>query len=83
MSIQNVRDYPKSLTIRLGKTAALFLFISIIAFLLVKIVGPILQTSPELVVESLISGVPLLIAIGCAIAAIIAKIVKSLHHAAA
>lgn len=80
MSTTRVPDYPKSLPVRLGKRAAFFLFIAILGFLLVKVVGPLLQTGPEYVVEAIISGVPLLIAAGCAIAAVTAKIVESLRR---
>lgn len=83
MNTRNDRLVQKSLSIRLGKTAAFFLFIGILAFLFVKVVGPILQTGPELVVEAIISGVPLLIAAGCAIAAVTAKLVKSMRHSPA
>ena len=70
----------RSLPVRLGKSAAFFLFIAILGFLLVKVVGPILQTGPEYVVESLISGVPLLLAAGCGAAALAAAIVRKLRH---
>ena len=82
MNTPKVNDRPKSLSIRLGRSAALFLLIGILGFLFVKVVGPILQTGPELVVESIISGVPLLIAAGCAIAAVTAKLVKSIRRSA-
>lgn len=84
MSTQNVTEYPgwpRPLPTRLMKTAAFFLFIAILAFLFVKVVGPLLQTGPELVVESLISGVPLLIAIGCAVSALVVKISRTVRHA--
>ncbi|WP_209325643.1 hypothetical protein [Brevibacterium renqingii] len=80
MSTTRISDYPKSLPVRLGKSAAFFLFIAILGFLLVKVVGPILQTGPEYVVESLISGVPLLLAAGCGAAALAAAIVRKLRH---
>jgi hypothetical protein len=83
MNTPKVNDRPKSLSIRLGRSVALFLLIGILGFLFVKVVGPILQTGPELVVESIISGVPLLIAAGCAITAVTAKLVKSLRRSAA
>lgn len=80
MNTHSIEDIQRSRPNRLGKTAGVFLIVAILAFLLVKIVGPILQTGPELAVEAIISGVPLLIAIGCAIAAIVAKIANSVHH---
>lgn len=83
MNTRNDKTEQKSLPIRLGKTAAFFLFIGILGFLFVKIVGPILQTGPELVVEAIISGVPLLIAAGCAVSAVTVKLVKSVHHSPA
>ena len=83
MSTTQNHAAPKSLPVILGKRAAIFLLIGILGFLFVKVVGPILQTGPELVVESIISGVPLLIAAGCAIAALTAKLVKSLRRSAA
>lgn len=86
MSTQNVTEYPgwpRPLPTRLGKTALFFLAIAIVTFLFVKIVGPLLQTTPELVVEAIISGVPLLIAIGCAIAALVVKISRSVRHVTA
>ncbi|WP_426936630.1 hypothetical protein ACQE2J_16270 [Brevibacterium sp. LE-L] len=82
MSTTRVPDYPKSLPVRLGKRAAFFLFIAILGFLFVKVVGPLLQTGPELVVESIVSGVPLLIAAGCAIAAVTAKLLRSIRRSA-
>lgn len=83
MNPHNVNEGQKSLPIRLGKTAALFVFIGILGFLFIKVVGPILQTGPELVVEGILSGVPLLIAAGCGIAAVTAKIAASAHRARA
>ena len=80
MNTPAANDRPKSLSIRLGRSAALFLLIGILGFLLVKVLGPLLQTGPECVVEAIISGVPLLIAAGCAIAAVTAKIVESLRR---
>ena len=83
MSTTQIYQSPQPLQVVLGKNAALFLFLGVLGFLFVKVVGPILQTGPELVVESIISGVPLLIAAGCAIAAVTAKLVKSLRRSAA
>ncbi|WP_181274524.1 hypothetical protein [Brevibacterium oceani] len=80
MSRYNVNGTLKSLPVRLGKSAAFFFLLGVLGFLLVKIVGPILQTGPEYVVESVISGVPLLLAAGCAIAALSVKAVAGLRH---
>ena len=83
MSTTQTYQHPTTLPVILGKRAAIFLLIGILGFLFVKVVGPILQTGPELVVESIISGVPLLIAAGCAIAALTAKLMRSLRRSAA
>ncbi|UVI36876.1 hypothetical protein [Brevibacterium spongiae] len=83
MSRYNVNGTLKSLQVRLGKSAAFFLLLGVLGFLLVKVVGPILQTGPELVVEAIISGTPLLIALGCAIAALTVSLVHRVRHTAA
>lgn len=75
MSTTQTNQYPKPLAVVLGKRAALFLFIGVLGFLLVKVVGPVLQTGPEYVVEAVVSGIPLLIAAGCAITALAVAIV--------
>ncbi|MGC2941370.1 MULTISPECIES: hypothetical protein [unclassified Brevibacterium] len=82
MSTTQIYQYPKPLPVVLGKRAALFLFIGVIGFLLVKVVGPILQTGPEYVVEAIISGIPLLISAGCAITALTLAIVHRMRHTA-
>lgn len=82
MSTSQIYQYPKPLPVVLGKRAALFLFIGVIGFLLVKIVGPILQTGPEYVVEWIVSGIPLLNAGGCAISALTLAIVHRLRRSA-
>lgn len=82
MSTTHIPEYPKSLPVRLGKTAAFFLFIAILGFLLVKVVGPILRTGPEYVVEAVVSGIPLLIAVGCAITALALAIAHRARHKA-
>ncbi|WP_169251465.1 hypothetical protein [Brevibacterium sp. 'Marine'] len=83
MSTTQTYQYPKTLAVVLGKRAALFLFIGVLGFLLVKIVGPILQSGPEYVVEAVVSGIPLLIAAGSAIAALTLAIVHRVRHKAA
>jgi hypothetical protein len=75
MSTTQTNQYPRPLAVVLGKRAALFLFIGVLGFLLVKVVGPVLQTGPEYVVEAVVSGIPLLIAAGCAITALAVAIV--------
>ena len=64
----------------LGKRAALFLFIGVLGFLLVKVIGPVLQTGAEYVVEAMVSGIPLLIAAGCAITALTLTIVHRMRR---
>lgn len=83
MSTTQTYQYPKSLTVILGKRAALFLFIGVLGFLLVKVVGPVLQSGPEYVVEAAVSGIPLLIAAACAITALAQAIVHRVRHKAA
>ncbi|MEY9259538.1 hypothetical protein ABH903_002571 [Brevibacterium epidermidis] len=80
MSTTQAYQYPKPLTVILGKRAALFLFIGVLGFLLVKVVGPILQTGPEYVVEAIVSGIPLLIAAVCAITALTLAIVHRMRR---
>ena len=80
MSTTQAYQYPKPLTVILGKRAALFLFIGVLGFLLVKVIGPILQTGPEYVVEAMVSGIPLLIAAGCAITALTLTIVHRMRR---
>lgn len=75
MSTTQTNQYPRPLAVVLGKRAALFVFIGVLGFLLVKVVGPVLQTGPEYVVEAVVSGIPLLIAAGCAITALTLAIV--------
>lgn len=75
MSTTQTNQYPRPLAVVLGKRAALFLFIGVLGFLLVKVVGPILQTGPEYAIEAIVSGVPLLIAAGCAVTALAVAIV--------
>ncbi|SDT10355.1 hypothetical protein SAMN04489752_3365 [Brevibacterium siliguriense] len=83
MSTTQTYQSPKSLPVVLGKRAAVFLFVGVLGFLLIKVVGPILQTGPEYVVEAVVSGIPLLIALGCAIAALAMAVVRRARHKAA
>ncbi|WP_172175125.1 hypothetical protein [Brevibacterium sp. CT2-23B] len=83
MSTTQTYQYPKPLAVVLGKRAALFLFIGVLGFLLVKIVGPVLQTGPEYVLEAAVSGIPLLIAAGCAVSALALAVVHKVRHRAA
>ena len=55
----------------------------VLGFLLVKIVGPVLQTGPEYVLEAAVSGIPLLIAAGCAVSALALAVVHKVRHRAA
>ena len=80
MSTTQAYQCPKPLTVILGKRAALFLFIGVLGFLLVKVIGPILQTGPEYVVEAIVSGIPLLIAAVCAITALTLAIVHRMRR---
>ena len=80
MSTTQAYQYPKPLKVILGKRAALFLFIGVLGFLLVKVIGPILQTGPEYVVEAIVSGIPLLIAAVCAITALTLAIVHRMRR---
>ena len=80
MSTTQTYQYPKTLPVVLGKRAALFLFIGVLGFLLVKIVGPIFQTGPEYVIEAIVSGVPLLIAAGCAVTVLTLTIVHRIRR---
>ncbi|MGC3020906.1 MULTISPECIES: hypothetical protein [unclassified Brevibacterium] len=83
MSTNQIYQHPKPLHVVLGRRAGLFLLIGVLGFLFVKIIGPILQTGPELVVEAIISGIPLLLAAGCAITAAALAIVHWMRHSAA
>ena len=83
MSTTEIYQYPKPLPVVLGKRAAFFFFLAVIGFLLVKVVGPLLQTSPEYVVESIVSGIPLLIAIVTAITALTIAVVRRMRRTAA
>ena len=80
MSTTQAYQYPKPLTVILGKRAALFLFIGVLGFLLVKVIGPVLQTGAEYVVEAMVSGIPLLIAAGCAVSALTLAIVHRMRR---
>ena len=83
MSTTQTYQHPTTLPVILGKRAALFLFIGVLGFLFVKIVGPILQSGPEYVVEAAVSGIPLLIAAGCAVSALALAVVHKVRHRAA
>ncbi|KAB1948262.1 hypothetical protein [Brevibacterium linens] len=83
MSTTQTYQHSKTLPVVLGKRTALFLFIGVLGFLLIKIVGPILQSGPEYVVEAIVSGIPLLIAAGSAIAALTLAVVHRVRRKAA
>ena len=83
MSTTQIYQSPQPLQVVLGKSAALFLFLGVLGFLFVKVVGPILQTGPEYVIEAIVSGVPLLIAAGCAVSALALAVVHRVRHRAA
>ena len=80
MSTTQIYQSPQPLQVVLGRSAALFLFLGVLGFLFVKVVGPILQTGPEYVIEAIVSGVPLLIAAGCAITALTLAIVHRMRR---
>ena len=80
MSTTQINQYPKSLPVVLRTRAGIFLLIGVLGFLLVKVVGPVLQTGPEYVVEAVVSGIPLLIAAGCAITALAVAIVHRMRR---
>ena len=79
MSTTQIYQSPQPLQV-VGKSAALFLFLGVLGFLFVKVVGPILQTGPEYVVEAIVSGIPLLIAAVCAITALTLAIVHRMRR---
>ena len=80
MSTTQIYQSPQPLQVVLGKSAALFLFLGVLGFLFVKVVGPIFQTGPEYVIEAIVSGVPLLIAAGCAVTALTLTIVHRIRR---
>ncbi|MDN6132634.1 MAG: hypothetical protein L0J13_12775 [Brevibacterium sp.] len=81
MSTSNVRDRPGALPTRLVKTAGLFLGISMVAFAAVNILANMFQHTFIMIVETVVVGVPFLVAVGCALGALVAKIVKHNRHA--
>lgn len=83
MSTLNVRDRPGTLPARLVKTAGLFLVISMVTFAAVNILANMFQHTFIMVVETVVVGVPFLIAVGCAVGAVVAKSVKHQRHAPA
>lgn len=76
MSTQTVHDRPGTLPTRLVKTAGLFLALSMVAFAALNILANIFQHTFVMIVEGLNVGVPFLVAVGCAVGAVIATIVK-------
>ena len=80
MSTNQIYQYPTPLHVVLGMRAGLFLLIGVLGFLFVKVIGPLLQTGPEYVVEAIISGVPLLIAVICAVTALALAIVHRMRR---
>lgn len=83
MSTLNVCDRPGTLPTRLVKTAGLFLVISMATFAAVNILANMFQHTFIMVVETVVVGVPLLVAVGCAVGAVVAKIVTHYRHAPA
>ncbi|MDN6603086.1 hypothetical protein [Brevibacterium sp.] len=81
MSTSNVRDRPGALPTRLVKTAGLFLGISMVAFAALNILANMFQHTFIMIVETVVVGVPFLVAVGCALGALVAKIVKHNRHA--
>lgn len=82
MSTTQISQQQKPLHVVLRTRAGIFLLIGVLGFLLVKIVGPVLQTGPEYVVEAIISGIPLLISASCALTALVLAIVHEMRHRA-
>lgn len=80
MSELNVRDRPGTLPVRLVKTAGFFLLVSMVAFAVVNILANMFQHPFVMIVESVIVGVPFLIAVSCAVGAIVAKVVQHDRH---
>lgn len=76
MSTQSVRERPGTLPVRLVKTAGFFLAISMVAFALVNILANLFQHSFVMVVETVVVGVPFLVAVCCAVGAVVAKIAQ-------
>lgn len=81
MSTLNIRERRGTLPTRLVKTAGFFLAFGMVAFAAVNILANMFQHTFVMIVETVIVGVPFLIAAGCAVAAIVAKIVKHNQHA--
>lgn len=80
MSTLNVRERRGTLPTRLVKTAGFFLVISMVTFTGVNILAHMFQHPFILVVESVVVGVPFAIAVGCAVGAVVARIVKHNQH---
>ncbi|GAA1521342.1 hypothetical protein [Brevibacterium permense] len=83
MSTTQISQQQKPLHVVLRTRARIFLLIGVLGFLLVKIVGPVLQTGPEYVVEAIISGIPLLISASCALTALALAVVRRVRDRAA
>ena len=81
MSTLNVRDRQGTLPTRLVKTAGFFLVISMVTFAGVNILANMFQHPFIMIVETVIVGVPFLITVGCAVGAVVARIVKHNQHA--
>ncbi|HCG55736.1 MULTISPECIES: hypothetical protein [Brevibacterium] len=81
MSTSNVRERPGTLPARLVKTAGLFLAISMVTFAAVNILANMFQHPFIMIVEAVVVGVPFLVAVGCAVGAVVAKIVQHNQHA--
>ena len=82
MSTTQISQQQKPLHVVLHTRAGIFLLIGALGFLLVKIVGPVLQTGPEYVVEAIISGIPLLISASCALTALALAVVHRVRDRA-
>lgn len=81
MSTLNVRDRRAALPVRLVKSAGFFLFLSLVTFAGVNILANMFQHTFIMIVETVIVGVPFAIAVGCAVGAVVARIVKHNQHA--
>lgn len=81
MSTPSTSTRPGTLQVRLMKSAGFFLIISIVAFALVNILANLFQHTFVLIVEAIVVGVPFLVAVGCALGALVALIGAHSRHA--
>ncbi|WP_231445467.1 hypothetical protein [Brevibacterium zhoupengii] len=81
MNTLSERDRRGTLPVRLVKTAGFFFLVSMVAFAAVNILANMFQHTFIMIVETVIVGVPFLIAVGCAVGAVVAAIVRHNRHA--